>query len=88
MASKQQLAVRLPGEDLERIDAAIARGRFASRAAAIRAGLDLLLRAERERDIAEEYRRAYAASPQEEWIGDAGLAAGAELIRQDTGGAS
>jgi Arc/MetJ-type ribon-helix-helix transcriptional regulator len=88
MADKQQLAVRLERSDLRRIDAVIERGRFPSRAAAIRAGLGLLLRAEREREIAEEYRRAYSGKPQEQWIGDAGLAAGAELVRRDAGGSS
>lgn len=79
----QQIAVRIPSEDLARIDAAVERGRFASRAAAVRAGLELLLKVEREREIAEEYRRAYAASPQEDWVGEAGLALGAALITRD-----
>lgn len=79
----QQIAVRLPDKALAALDAAVQRGDFDSRAAAVRAGLDLLLREQREREIAAEYRRAYAEHPQEDWIGEAGLAAGAELIRSD-----
>ncbi len=76
----QQIAVRLPEQDLARVDAAVAQGAFASRAAAVRAGLDLLLKQQRDREIAEQYRRAYGAHPQEEWIGRAGLAATTALI--------
>lgn len=79
----QQIAVRIPEEDLARIDAAVKRGRFPSRAAAVRAGLELLLKVEREREIAEEYRRAYSVSPQDDWVGEVGLALGAALIAQD-----
>ena len=62
------------------MDDAVARGRFPSRAAALRHGLDLVLREEREREIEEAYRRGYGEHPQEEWVGTAGLAAMAELI--------
>jgi len=68
---------------LSALDEAIARGRFSSRAAALREGLARLLREEREREIEEAYRRGYGAKPQEDWIGEAGLRAGAELIAQD-----
>jgi hypothetical protein len=45
--------------------------------------LDLLLRVERERDIAAEYRRAYGDTPQEEWLGATGLALGAEAVARE-----
>ncbi len=68
-----QIPVRIPEEDARRLDEAVARGRFASRSAAFREGLTLLLREEREREIEEAYRRAYSEHPQEERIGHDGL---------------
>lgn len=78
-----QIAVRLPGSDLAALDAAVARGAFPSRAAAIRAGLEALLSAEREHGIAEAYRRAYAASPvdrEDDALGRAGLELAAQAL--------
>jgi Arc/MetJ-type ribon-helix-helix transcriptional regulator len=71
----RQVPVRLTDKDVAALDAAIAAGRFASRSEALRAGLDQVLRAEREREIDADYRRGYGANPQEEWIGAIGLAA-------------
>ena len=79
----QQIAIRLPDADLDRLDEMIAGGGYASRAAAVRAAIEMLLREQREREIAEEYRRAYREHPQEPWVGEAGLALGAEAIRQE-----
>jgi Arc/MetJ-type ribon-helix-helix transcriptional regulator len=76
----QQIAIRLPESDLSALDQAIARGRFPNRAAALREGLERLLREEREREIEDAYRRGYGEQPQEDWIGDAGLAAFTALI--------
>jgi Arc/MetJ-type ribon-helix-helix transcriptional regulator len=70
-----QVPVRLTESDLAALDAAIERGRFANRSEALRAGLARILREERDRAIAEAYRRGYGEHPQEEWIGEAGLAA-------------
>jgi Arc/MetJ-type ribon-helix-helix transcriptional regulator len=81
-----QIAVRIPDEHLDRIDAAVAAGRYESRAAAVRAGIEQLVREERDREIAERYRRGYAEHPQEEWVGRAGLAAGAEAVRREGAG--
>jgi Arc/MetJ-type ribon-helix-helix transcriptional regulator len=64
---------RLDDEELRALDAAIARGRFASRSEALRAGLDHVLREEREREIAAAYSRGYGRHPQEPWIGELGL---------------
>jgi Arc/MetJ-type ribon-helix-helix transcriptional regulator len=80
-----QIAVRLPDEDLVRLDAAVARGSYPSRAAAVRAGLHLLLREEREAQIAEAYRRGYAAQPANREIGETGLALGAALLADQSG---
>jgi Arc/MetJ-type ribon-helix-helix transcriptional regulator len=76
----QQIAVRLPEEDLSTLDEAIARGQYPSRAAALREGLKRLLRDERERELEDAERRGYGEQPQEEWIGELGLAAFAQLV--------
>jgi Arc/MetJ-type ribon-helix-helix transcriptional regulator len=67
--------VRLTDADLAALDAAVARGRFANRSEALRAGLDRILREEREQEIDEAYARGYGKHPQEEWVGELGLAA-------------
>jgi Arc/MetJ-type ribon-helix-helix transcriptional regulator len=68
-----QIPVRIPERDAELLDEAVARGRFSSRSDALRAGLALILREEREREIEEAYRRGYEKYPQEDWIGEVGL---------------
>lgn len=78
-----QIAVRIPEEDLSALDEAIARGRFPNRAAAVREGLEQLLREEREREIDEAYRRGYGEQPQEEWVGETGLAAFAAFVASE-----
>jgi Arc/MetJ-type ribon-helix-helix transcriptional regulator len=79
----EQVVVRLPAVDLADLDAAIARGRFANRTAALREALERLLGEERERLIDEAYRRGYGAKPQEEWLGEAGLAAFAAFVEAE-----
>jgi len=69
-----QIPVRIPDRDAELLDKAVARGRFASRSEALREGLSKLLREERDREIAENYRQAYEKYPQEERVGQDGLA--------------
>jgi Arc/MetJ-type ribon-helix-helix transcriptional regulator len=68
-----QIPVRIPDRDAELLDEAVARGRFASRSEALRQGLAMLLREEREREIDEAYRRGYEKHPQEERVGQDGL---------------
>ena len=82
----QQIAIRIPGDDLAALDEAIARGTFPNRAAAVREALSRLLRSERERAIDEAYRRGYGAEPQEEWVGEVGLAAFAALVEAEERG--
>jgi Arc/MetJ-type ribon-helix-helix transcriptional regulator len=77
--------VRLTKSDLAALDAAVASGRFASRSEALRAGLELILREEREREIDEAYARGYGRHPQEEWIGEVGLAGLAALHHAEGG---
>jgi Arc/MetJ-type ribon-helix-helix transcriptional regulator len=76
-----QIPIRIPDEDASRLDAIVASGRYASRSDALRQGLDLLLRQERDREIVESYRRAYAEHPQEESA--IGIWALEEIVRRD-----
>ncbi len=69
-----QVPVRLTDSDLAALDAAIARGSYASRSDALRAGLERILREERERAIDEAYARGYGEHPQEDWVAKLGLA--------------
>jgi Arc/MetJ-type ribon-helix-helix transcriptional regulator len=77
--------MRLADADLEALDQLVAGGRFASRSEALRAGLVRVLKDEREREIEEAYRRGYGKYPQEEWIGEAGLAGLAAFHRAEGG---
>jgi Arc/MetJ-type ribon-helix-helix transcriptional regulator len=58
---QEQIAVRLPSELLHQLDELVAEGTYASRAAAVRAGLVVLLATSRERAldraIVDGYRR-------------------------------
>jgi Arc/MetJ-type ribon-helix-helix transcriptional regulator len=83
-----QIAVRLADQELERLDAAIARGTFPSRAAAVRAGLHRLLQEEREKQIDAAYRRAYSSDSDVDGVGEAGLVLGAALLANETPAAS
>jgi Arc/MetJ-type ribon-helix-helix transcriptional regulator len=78
-----QIAIRLADADLARLDAAVAQGRFPTRAAAVRAGVDLLLRDERDRQIAAQYERAYRDQPQDETAGRAGVALMATVVARE-----
>jgi Arc/MetJ-type ribon-helix-helix transcriptional regulator len=80
-----QVPVRLTDSDLAALDAAIARGRFANRSDALRAGLDRILYEERQREIDETYAAGYAKHPQEEWVGDLGLAGLAAFDKTEGG---
>ncbi|HEX6723835.1 MAG TPA: ribbon-helix-helix domain-containing protein [Gaiella sp.] len=81
-----QIAIRIPDEDLRALDEAVARGRFPNRASAVREALTALLLAERRRAIEEADRRGYGAAPQEEWVGESGLAAFAALVATEERG--
>ncbi len=51
----------------------------------MRAGLARVLRDEREREIEDAYRRGYADHPQEEWVGEVGLAGLTAFDRSEGG---
>lgn len=78
---------RLSDDELRALDEAIEQGRFPSRSEALRAGLHQVLRAEREREIAEAYARGYGSKPQEAWVGDTGLALLDAAVRAEERGA-
>ena len=80
-----QVPVRLTDSDLAALDAAVRRGRFASRSEALRAGLARVLGDEREREIEDAYRRGYEEHPQEEWVGEVGLAGLTAFDRAERG---
>jgi Arc/MetJ-type ribon-helix-helix transcriptional regulator len=80
-----QVPVRLTETDVAALDAVIATGRFASRSEALRAGLERVLREARENEIDAAYRRGYGAAPQDEWVGELGLA-GLESFSRAEGG--
>jgi len=69
-----QVPVRLTDQDLAALDALVAGGRFSNRSDVLRAGLGRLADDERERQIDAAYARGYGQHPQEEWVGEAGLA--------------
>lgn len=79
-----QIPVRIPEEDADRLDAIVASGRYASRSDALRQGLDRILREERDREIVESYRRAYAEHPQEE--SEIGIWAFARFVEREEAG--
>ena len=72
-----RVPVRLTDSDVAALDAAIAAAPYANRSEALRAGLEHVLREEREREIDDAYARGYGEFPQEEWVRArlAGLAA-------------
>ena len=80
-----QVPVRLTESDLAALDAAVAAGRFANRSEALRAGLELILREERQRETDEAYARGYGKHPQEEWVGETGLAGLAAFDKAEGG---
>lgn len=71
--------------DLAVLDDLVKQGRFPTRSEALRAGLARLLYDERERAIDAAYRRGYAEHPQDEWVGQVGLAGLEELHRTEGG---
>jgi Arc/MetJ-type ribon-helix-helix transcriptional regulator len=65
------------------VDEVVASGRYGSRSDVLRAGLARVLAEERGRAIDEAYRRGYGEHPQEEWVGELGLAGLAALDRAE-----
>ncbi|HVL99540.1 MAG TPA: ribbon-helix-helix domain-containing protein [Egibacteraceae bacterium] len=72
----QQIAVRIPDELAHEMDGLVAAGRFASRADAVRAGLEAVIERERQRRIdeaiVEGYRRHPPTKAEERWAANSG----------------
>ena len=85
MGKRAQVQVRLTKAEAASLDAAIARGTFANRSDALRAGLERLLQEEREREIDKAYAAGYGKHPQETWVGEIGLAGVAAFDKAEGG---
>jgi Arc/MetJ-type ribon-helix-helix transcriptional regulator len=59
----EQIAVRLPEELLDDLDALVARGGYESRAAAVRAGIEAVIALERRRQIDRAIVAGYRRTP-------------------------
>ena len=62
----QQVNVRVPDDEVEAIDRLVEQGRYANRSVLVVNALRRLLKAERDVEAAEAYRRAYADHPDDE----------------------
>lgn len=59
-----QIAVTLPDAVVAAVDALVAQGRFDSRSAAVRAGLDMVTRLDRDDTIAHAYTEGFRRVPE------------------------
>ena len=70
VVATQQIAIRLPEELLAEVDELVAQGIYASRAAAVRAGLEAVADSERrrriDRAVIDGYRRIAASATEHE----------------------
>lgn len=84
----QQIAIRIPDDQLQALDSAVEAGAFESRADAVRQALGQMLGELREQEIAQEYRDAYARQPDDPAVGEAGAELLAEAFRREEGRSS
>ena len=84
----QQIAIRIPSDQLQALDEAVEAGAFESRADGVRQALALLLSELREEKIAREYREAYARQPDDPAVGEAGAKLLAEAFKREEGQSS
>lgn len=78
-----QVAIRIPDDQLKELDDAVKAGEFKSRAEAVRRALTGMLAELREREIARQYREAYARYPDDPAVGEAGAKLLAEAFRRE-----
>jgi len=79
-----RITVELSDDELRALEQASREGGFASPADALRAGIPRLARAAAQReDIAEAYRNAYQARPQEAELGEAGAELFARIVEEE-----
>lgn len=81
----QQIAIRIPDDQLRALDNAVEAGSFESRADGVRQALTRLLGELREQEIAEEYRQAYTRYPEDPAVGEAGAKLMAEAFKREEG---
>ena len=62
----EQIAVRIPDSLAESLEDLVSRGRFETKAEAVRAGLEALVEAERRRRVGELIAEGYLRVPQDE----------------------
>lgn len=79
----EQIAVRIPEELLDELDALVAGGRYESRAAAVRAGIEAIAALDRRRRIDEAIAAGYRRIPPTEAEDDAALASLREAIAEE-----
>jgi Arc/MetJ-type ribon-helix-helix transcriptional regulator len=84
----QQIAIRIPDDQLQALDDAVKAGSFESRADGVRQALARLLSELREQEIAREYRQAYARHPDDPAVGEAGAKLLAEAFKREEGRSS
>lgn len=76
----EQIAVRLPGQLLEELDALVKRGVYESRAAAVRAGIEAIMQLERRQQTDRAIVEGYTRHPPTEPEASAALASLREAI--------
>ena len=81
LCMSQQIAVRVPREEVAALDEAVAKGLYPTRADAVRAALALLLRQIRDEEIVASHQRAFAEQPDQEPT--AGIEAWEERVRSE-----
>jgi Arc/MetJ-type ribon-helix-helix transcriptional regulator len=79
----EQIAVRLPSEQLEVLDDLVDRGVYATRAAAVRAGIDALVELDRRRRDDRSIVRGYQQTPPTEAESAAAFASLREAIIEE-----
>lgn len=79
----EQIAVRLPTELLAEVDGLVDRGAYPSRAAAVRAGVEALAKAERRRAIDQSYVDGYTKYPPTQEEDALALASTREAIAEE-----
>jgi Arc/MetJ-type ribon-helix-helix transcriptional regulator len=79
----EQIAVRLPEELLNELDALVATGVYESRAAAVRAGVEAITALERRREVDRVIVAGYELTPPTATERDAALASLRDAIAED-----
>jgi Arc/MetJ-type ribon-helix-helix transcriptional regulator len=79
----EQIAVRLPRRLLDEIDELVARGVYESRAAAVRAGVEVLAEAERRRQVDRAVIQGYRRTPAGEAEREAAIASLRDAILEE-----